>query len=77
MDDTIPTRLAYDATQRFVSVGPHTLQATQYRYFHDGSIRYDDDTACCIDCRSFINISLQKAEEISRNFKIPRCSALS
>jgi len=26
MDDTIPTRLAYDATQRFVSVGPHTLR---------------------------------------------------
>jgi len=33
MDDTIPTRLAYDATHRFVLVGPHTLQATQYRYF--------------------------------------------
>jgi len=49
MDDTIPTRLAYDATHRIVSVGPHTLQAIQYRYFHDGPIRYDDDAACRID----------------------------
>ena len=74
MDYTIPMRLNYDATQRIVSVGPHTLQATQYRYFHDGPLRYYDGTACRIDYRSFINISRQKAE-ISRNFKIPRCFA--
>jgi len=74
MDDKIPTRLPYDVIRSFVSVGPHTLQATRYRYFHDGLIRYDDDTACRIDYRSFLNISREKAE-IPRNFKILRCFA--
>ena len=35
------------------------LKTTGMRYVYDGPLLYDDDSACCVVCRSVVNISPQ------------------
>jgi redox-sensitive bicupin YhaK (pirin superfamily) len=53
-------RLVYDTTQPFVSNGTSHTKDETITYVQDGSIRYDDNSTCCVFYALVVNISPQK-----------------